>query len=236
MPKLKILILILINLLINKNETKLINNNIRGLVKPLCQCQDLRVNCDFTTVCYRDCTNSSRMVSELDCTFPFQYKGVWYDTCTDSDSPGNYWCSVTPIYSNKKAKCEQKCPLLARNLVRDDQNIHTSCRQPGSDWRSFYPTESEIQTILSLHNTERSIVSPQASDMKKLFWDLGLARLALNLAATGDFAHDCHNCRRLLNKKTVYNGQNLWTSFGLNYNNESTWRFLNFQNKIFNRN
>lgn len=224
----KIIFLILISLLINKNKTDLISNNLGSSLRPLCQCQDFRKNCDLTTVCYKDCTDSPRLISELDCTFPFQYKGVWYDTCTDVDSPGNYWCSITTIYSNKKAQCEEKCPLLARNLVKNVQDNHTSCRQPDSDWRSFYPTESEIQTILTLHNAERSIVSPEASDMKELFWDLSLARLAMNLAATGVFAHDCSNCRRLLNKRTVHNGQNLWISFGLNYNNESTWRFLTF--------
>lgn len=227
-PNKKILF-ILLSLLIS--ESKCLNirkaetlyKNSRLIKSPLCQCQDFRLNCDSTTICLKDCTNSVRKVSELDCVFPFKYKGVWYDTCTDADSPGKYWCSVTEQFSQKKAFCAEKCPLLAKNLLNSGET-HSNCREQGVGWRSFYPSDSEIKTVLDLHNYERSIVSPQASDMKELFWDLGLARLAMNLAATGIFDHDCSNCRKLPNKKTISNGQNLWASYGASYNNESTWR------------
>lgn len=199
-------------------------NKERAVSSNICNCKDFKINCDLKTACVSDCRNEIRYANEVDCVFPFQYKGVWYDTCTDVDRPGKYWCSLERVYSNKFAECEEKCPYLARQLVINDVGEnHTSCRTPANEWVGVYPTDQEIQKILDLHNNERSIVNPSSSDMRLLFWDFGLARLAMNLAVTSDFNHDCANCRRLLNNKTIYNGQNLYYSSGLAYEPSSTW-------------
>ncbi|CAF0845819.1 unnamed protein product [Brachionus calyciflorus] len=198
----------------------------RQAVNTACVCREFGINCNLSTVCTKDCRQELRAASELDCVFPFQYKGVWYDTCINVDrTEGIFWCSTDRIFNYKFAICEQECPLIARNLVKDDvDESHTSCRKAGNGWIGILPSVDSIKEILDLHNNERAIVNPTAADMKVLTWDNDLARLAMNLAMTGEFGHDCGNCRRVLSKKDIYNGQNLYASWGSTFKEVDTWK------------
>ena len=40
-----------------------------------------------------------------DCVFPFEYKGVSYDSCTTLDNGDTPWCSKTAKYSGSWAEC-----------------------------------------------------------------------------------------------------------------------------------
>ena len=153
---------------------------------------------------------------KIDCTFPFLYNNVWYDTCTNIDR-GFYWCSIGSVYANMFAKCTSQCPELARILVATDSGqLHTSCQPRGSTFtQSLFPNQTSINTILSLHNNARSKVSPTASSMSSLRWDVRLARIAQSRSDQCIFAHDCANCRRVLNLgKSVYVGQNAFSQSG----------------------
>jgi hypothetical protein len=152
---------------------------------------------------------------KIDCQFPFQYKGVWYDICTNVDR-GYYWCSIDTIYANRFAPCAEECPELARILVQSDSVQHTSCQPRGSSFTlSLAPDQTAIDTILTLHNDARSSVSPTASSMPMLIWDTRLARIAQSRSDQCIFDHDCGNCRRVLNLGTsVYVGQNAYYQSG----------------------
>ena len=81
----------------------------------------------------------------VDCQFPFQYNGIWYDTCTDIDR-GFFWCSIDTIYVNRFANCAEQCPELARILVKSDAGeLHTSCQAKGSTFtKSLIPDQNSI--------------------------------------------------------------------------------------------
>jgi hypothetical protein len=80
---------------------------------------------------------------------------------------------------------------------------------------SLSPNQTLINTILSLHNNARSIVSPTALTMSALRWDFRLARIAQSRSDQCVFAHDCGNCRLILNLGSpVYVGQNAFSQTG----------------------
>lgn len=148
---------------------------------------------------------------QIDCTFPFQYNGVWYDTCTLAGR-NFYWCSIDAVYSNRWSSCSTQCPQLALSLVQTDN--HTSCQSISPNAIALSPNSSEISTILSLHNTARSIVSPTAANMALVGWDIRLARIAQSRSNQCIFAHDCASCRKILNNRTTNNGQNAFSQSG----------------------
>ena len=91
--------------------------------------------------------------------------------------------------------------------------MHTSCQSSSSSLTlTLEPNQTSITTILSLHNNARSSVSPTAISMAQLTWDSRLARVAQSRANQCIFAHDCNNCRKLLNLgQTVSIGQNAFS-------------------------
>jgi hypothetical protein len=155
--------------------------------------------------------------------FPFQFKGVWYDACINNTRK-NFWCSLDRVFQNRWTRCQQACPLLARNLLKSSpSSTHTSCSQPNSAAKSFFPDDTQIKIILDAHNRIRSAVSPSAADMRVITWDHGLARMAQRRSETCTFAHDCSRCRRLLNNQTISIGQNAYMSFNMKYDPQTTW-------------
>ncbi len=136
--------------------------------------------------------------------FPFRVQNVWYDRCVSNDGGVTFFCSLDRIFNQRIARCQTACPLLARNLMKNDpSNIHTSCINPNPIAKSLFPNDTQIQTILDLHNQARARVSPTAANMRALTWDTGLARLAQRWAENCIFTHDCFYCRRLVNNQTV---------------------------------
>ncbi|CAF0721397.1 unnamed protein product [Brachionus calyciflorus] len=173
-------------------------------------------------------TTSPLIYNELNCVFPFQMYGVLYDKCVSFDGR-TYWCSLDRIYTNRAAQCKEACPQLARNLLADTNNIHSSCLESSSSATGLFPTLNQTQQILELHNRARSVVQPTAVDMKRVSWDLGLARLAQRWSETCNFDHDCTLCRRLLNNQTISVGQNAFAIFGSEYNPNTLWpEVINF--------
>ena len=156
---------------------------------------------------------------KADCVFPFQVNGVWYDTCTNLNSGSNFWCSLDQVYTNRRAFCAQSCSFLARRLT----NNHSSCLRPASNASPYFPDASAISTILTLHNNARSVVNPSASDMRVISWDIGLSRLAQRRAENCQFAHDCANCRVLVNNRSISVGQNAYMAFFKPTNQVTFW-------------
>ncbi len=170
-----------------------------------------------TTVCNGDSSGAQRQATELDCTFPFQYNGVWYETCIQLDKPF-LWCSIDSVYSNRYAGCEQQCPLLTRRIMKKEPNqIHSTCLTPNPASTPLFPSDNDIQNILNAHNLIRSQVNPQATDMKQLTWDNSLARVAQGWALNCVFQHDCDSCRLLPNYPYIPIGQNAFASSGVAY-------------------
>jgi hypothetical protein len=102
-----------------------------------------------------------------------------------------------------------KCPQLARILVQNSSGeIHTSCQTRSISAISLLPNQTTISSILNLHNNARRIVIPTASSMASLAWDFRLARIAQSRANQCIMAHDCPNCRILVNNQTIFIGQN----------------------------
>lgn len=159
---------------------------------------------------------------KIDCTFPFNYKGVWYDTCISQDIP-YYWCSIDQVFQNKYAFCEQPCPKIARSLVKNyPGSVHSSCLPPNPAAIPLIPSQNEMQVILNSHNYVRSVVNPPASDMKALAWDDNLARIAQRWAEYCSFGHDCQGCRSLPNNRGLMIGQNAYAIYGSSYDS-SFW-------------
>ena len=102
-------------------------------------------------------------------------------------------------------------------------STHTSCVPAASGVVSLIPSNTEIETILNLHNYIRSTVSPTSSDMVALEWDFSLQRVAQSLANTCVFGHDCQGCRNLLNNRTLEIGQNAYSNTGGQYDSSSFW-------------
>ena len=151
------------------------------------------------------------------------YKGVWYDTCIQKDST-NYWCSLDTQYNSRIAYCEQQCPLLARKFTRNAGETHTTCSPKNPKATGYFPDKNQINIILDAHNNLRARVNPSASNMRIVTWDNALGRLAQRRAETCIFAHDCADCRKLLNNQTVDVGQNAYYSFNINYNSNTFWQ------------
>jgi hypothetical protein len=105
--------------------------------------------------------------------------------------------------------------VLAKKLMTgaDSKFTHTSCVPKNSEAISHFPDEDKINKILMQHNNIRASVHT-AADLVTLNWDFSLARIAQRKADTCVFSHDCEKCRVPLNNRTVYVGQNAYTSSG----------------------
>lgn len=70
---------------------------------------------------------------------------------------------------------------------------------------SLFPEDHQslVKIILDMHNTARSEVRPSATNMRALSWDTSLARLAQRWAENCVLAHDCFNCRKMINNDSV---------------------------------
>ena len=135
------------------------------------------------------------------------------------DSPtqqANFWCSLDVVYAGRYALCAQECPLLARQLIADTDvgQVHTSCLPISNQSVSLAPDQSQIVEIVAMHNSERAATN-RASDLVAFVWDWRVARIAQHKADTCQLLHDCFNCRKLLNNKTVSVGQNAYSSFNM---------------------
>ena len=194
------------------NPSTPINSVILAGLNP-CSAGKYSVKADGNTYCV-DTSGSLRAVYEVDCKFPFQYKGIWYDTCIRTDAP-TFWCSIDSVFVNRFAFCTQECPVLASSLMvgQDASQTHTSCSSRNAQAVSLFPSQADIVKILSAHNTQRA-AAPTATDLAALVWDFGLARLAQRRADTCLFAHDCYSCRKLVNNRTITVGQNAYSSYG----------------------
>ena len=128
----------------------------------------------------------------------------------------NYWCSIDSTYSNRWAKCERMCPQLAILLTQTDNGqVHTSCQPRGSTFtKSLAPNSTDINTILNVHNNARRIVNPTPALMPAVSWDFRVARIAQSRSDQCIFAHDCGDCRRMLNYPSYYIGQNAFAQSG----------------------
>ena len=52
-----------------------------------------------------------KVVSGVPCEIPFIYNGDYYDTCTNVDNGGKYWC-YTNLSNKSWENCdESSCPL-----------------------------------------------------------------------------------------------------------------------------
>ena len=187
----------------------------------LCYCTSgFKLDSSNNLICSGDCNGKQRSANEVDCRFPFNYKGVWYDKCTKTDAT-YFWCSIDLYYNGRYVKCEQECPKLARisnigsNLPKG-QNGHVMCWNTISGWAGLPLTNNDINLIVSEHNNIRGNVSVPAAKMRSVSWDWGLARQCQRLAENGDFNHYVHP---LLNNKSSGVGQNLYASFGSAFNN-----------------
>ncbi|RNA11378.1 cysteine-rich venom latisemin-like isoform X2 [Brachionus plicatilis] len=161
--------------------------------------------------------------NELDCVFPFRMYGVLYDKCVSFDNGSSFWCSLDSVYTTRAAQCNQSCPVLARNLISDINEVHSSCVEPSIGSIPHFPSKNETKIILDMHNRARSLVKPTAANMKKVTWDIGLARLAQRWAENCDFDHDCALCRRLLNNQTISVGQNAFALLGAVFDPKTFW-------------
>ena len=69
------------------------------------------------------------------------------------DKPNNFWCSLDRVFANRSVPCEQSCPLLARNAVKNiPSSVHTMCLSSNAGAVPLFPDSSQIITILSEHN------------------------------------------------------------------------------------
>ena len=133
---------------------------------------------------------------------------------------------------------------MAQNQVKNTNDIHVACLQipSNSGVVSLFPTDqAQINFILDLHNQIRANTSypnlnssittvyPSASDMRTVYWDIGLARNAQKwveyLAANRLFQHDCNQCRLLLNNQSIIVGQNLFAVTDLAYDATVLWKW-----------
>lgn len=166
------------------------------------------------SVCNQDSSKNQRIAYEVDCKFPFQYKGVWYDNCIKVDSV-NFWCSLDKIFNGKFAFCANSCPILSKRLLNmmDYGKMHSNCLQPKTGVSPLFPTDAQAQIIVAAHNQIRSRVT-FASDLRVIEYDLDVARTAQRKAETCTFSHDCANCRKLPNNSTLGIGQNAYMAWG----------------------
>ncbi len=91
---------------------------------------------------------------KLNCIFPFIFNGNWTDTCLEKvNQPNNFWCSLDRVFANRSVSCEQSCPLLARNAVKDNPSlVHTMCLSSNAGAIPLFPDSSQIAIILNEHN------------------------------------------------------------------------------------
>ena len=104
------------------------------------------------------------------------------------------------------------------------------------------PTDqAQINFIVDYHNQIRTNVSkpfsdlsvttvyPSATDMRAVYWDFNLARMAQKwveyLALKRLFQHDCNECRLLVNNQSISVGQNLFAVEGLAYDPTVIWQW-----------
>jgi hypothetical protein len=195
----------------------------------LCVCNsNFEVDCAGDANCPSDCNSKARYAEEVDCVFPFQYKGVWYDTCTNADRPF-YWCSLNTVYTDKFAPCKAKCPLLAKYLMGSKTQTHSSCLEMAADVIVHYPTDADEQAIIDRHNLIRSEVT-DATNMRKVYWDRFLSRTVTKfsgfLVGSNQFKHDCGECRQPMNGGWLPVGQNLFMMSGVKNFSSDFWQSM----------
>ena len=134
--------------------------------------------------------------------------GQWQDKCMYDRLQNSFICSIETNYTDKFALCEEACPLVARRITaRDPSAVHPMCLDPKPNVTAYFPDNTQIQSILDVHNALRSMVgityrgsnikNPVAANLGKLKWDYDLARLAQRWADNFVFEHNKFN--RLLN-------------------------------------
>ncbi|XP_053384407.1 cysteine-rich venom protein-like [Mercenaria mercenaria] len=104
--------------------------------------------------------------------------------------------------SNKR-KRSGSCELRYKKIEPE----HSACKAPSSQLVKSGVSSQDQKLIVDLHNEERRIVSPPASDMMAISWDEGLAKIAQGWASNCVYAHDKNYNRNDLGRFTV--GQNL---------------------------
>ncbi|XP_076314717.1 venom allergen 3-like [Tachypleus tridentatus] len=113
---------------------------------------------------------------------------------------------------------------------------HTMCKYRGQNpqcaisGRMISPPEA--QEIVRIHNTLRQQIAlgnehrgrqPPASNMREMYWDDELARLAQRLADQCIFRHDCSRCREV---ERFNVGQNMASVASTFDDNEVDWKFV----------
>ena len=121
--------------------------------------------------------------------------GQWQDKCMFDSRLSSYICSIDANYIGRFAICEEACPLAARRLsakFNKNNQTHPFCLEPKTNVISLIPNDDDIKTIVSLHNTLRSLVGIPyrgsngtyytATDLGSVTWDYRLARMAQRYA------------------------------------------------------
>ena len=213
------------------SEKKLYNTSHRHLIKKrdvslitLCRCNGgIQLDCAGDSVCSYDCNNKYRDSNEVDCMFPFFYKNTWFDSCTSVDK-GYFWCSLDQNYTGRFALCAGACSKLAQ--LKTGDLTHTSCITAPAGTLSVFPGPAQIQFILDRHNLYRSNVTPSATDLRTVYWDVALARQAQKWAENPTIGHDGQNNRDPLNM-IITSGQNAWFGWGYKFSPQSSDLTLN---------
>ncbi len=106
--------------------------------------------------------------------------------------------------------------------------VHSSCEPNGDQFvEPLIPDQTTIDTILSLINNARSIVTPAAASMPAITWDTRLARLAQRRSQTCQRSITCLNgCAMLVNlARSVYVRQHTYFTDGENFDWVSSINF-----------
>jgi len=99
------------------------------------------------------------------CSFPFNYRGVWYSTCITLDDPMcRYWCSVKNDHGyhrklgSKWAYCNNDCP-------KEKNGQHDRCKiqnaKKGELTKHFY--EDEFGKIVYHENEDQNFIFDYAA-------------------------------------------------------------------------
>ena len=95
------------------------------------------------------------------CSFPFNYRGVWYSTCITKDDPMcRYWCSVRNDHGyhrklgSKWAYCNKDCPLPKDRT--DDRCNPYKTEKRGELSKHFF--QDEFATYVYLENDDPNFI------------------------------------------------------------------------------
>ena len=105
--------------------------------------------------------------------------------------------------SDKKSNEDSKHINLKGQTVHATRSMDLQSRSTGSTL-----TAAERDNILNLHNVARQSVSPPASDMKTMSWNIELASIAQNYADQCKWAHNSN--RSSASSKYSYVGENIY--------------------------